>query len=49
MDKKIEIELDIEDAIYNEMVKIADEKNISVNELLEQFVKEGLERDEKWH
>ena len=45
MDKMIEIELDIEDTIYDKMVEIADEENISVDELFNRFVKEGLERD----
>ena len=45
MDKKVEIEFDIEDTLYDKLVERATQKNISVDELFERFVKEGLERD----
>ena len=47
MQEKVLIEIDIDDDVYDEMVKVADEENITVDELFERFIKRGLERDKE--
>lgn len=45
MQEKVLIEVDIEDTVYDEMVRIADERNITVDALFEKLIEQGLERD----
>lgn len=41
---KIDYEVEIEDDIYNRMIEVANERNMSVDELFEEYVTIGLRK-----